>query len=124
MVRFVVGVQPRTSCRSLLKQLEILLILFQYLVSLKSFIVTNQEIFLTDSSLHNINTMTEHHLPHRPDASLSCFQKSTFFAGIKNFQTLIPIVTILKNDKAKFKAALRKYLHAHSFYSVDEFFNV
>jgi hypothetical protein len=30
-------------------------------------------------------------------------------------------VTILKNDKAKFKAALRKYLHAHCFYSVDDF---
>ena len=29
---------------------------------------------------------------------------------------------ILKNEKAKFKATLRKYLHAHSFYSVNEFF--
>jgi len=31
-------------------------------------------------------------------------------------------VTVLKNDTAKFKAALRKYLHTHSLYSVDEFF--
>jgi hypothetical protein len=27
----------------------------------------------------------------------------------------------LKNEKAQFKAALRRYLNAHSFYSVDEF---
>jgi len=30
-------------------------------------------------------------------------------------------VTILKNDKAKFKAPYRKYLHTHSFYPVDKF---
>jgi len=26
-----------------------------------------------------------------------------------------------KNEKAQFKAALRKYLNMHSFYSVDDF---
>jgi len=31
-------------------------------------------------------------------------------------------LTILKIDKAKFKAALRKSLQTHRFYSVDEFF--
>jgi len=38
------------------------------------------------------------------------------------FNSLPPSVTILKNDKAKFRATLRKYLHMHPFYSVDEFF--
>jgi hypothetical protein len=47
----------------------------------------------------------------------SCFQKNTFYAGIKIFNSLPPSVTILKNDKAKFKAALRKYLNTHSFYT-------
>jgi len=31
-------------------------------------------------------------------------------------------VTILENDKEKFETASRKYLHTHSFYSVDAFF--
>jgi hypothetical protein len=31
-------------------------------------------------------------------------------------------LTVLKNEKAKFKLALRKYLNTHCFYSVDEFF--
>jgi len=57
------------------------------------------------------------------EADLSCFQKSTFYAGIKIFSSLLPSVTILKNDMAEFKAALRQYLHMHTpFYSVDEFF--
>jgi len=36
--------------------------------------------------------------------------------------SLTSSVTIFKNDKAKFKAALRKWQHTHCFYSVDEFF--
>jgi len=38
------------------------------------------------------------------------------------FSNLQPSVTILKNDKAKFKAAVGKCLHTHPFNSVDEFF--
>ena len=38
------------------------------------------------------------------------------------FNSLPPSVTIFRNDKAKYKAASRKYRHTHSFYSVDEFF--
>jgi hypothetical protein len=31
---------------------------------------------------------------------------------------------LLGNDTKKFKSELKKYLHAHSFYSLDEYFNV
>jgi hypothetical protein len=40
----------------------------------------------------------------------------------EEYGTRLPYVTILKNNKAEFKAALRKYLHTHLFYSVDKFF--
>jgi len=50
------------------------------------------------------------------------FKKSTCYASIKILNSLPPSVTILKNDKATFQAAVRKYLHTHSFYSVDECF--
>jgi len=42
------------------------------------------------------------------------------FMGIKIVNCLPPSVTILKNDQAKFRIALRKYLNRHSFYSVDD----
>jgi len=45
-----------------------------------------------------------------------------FYTGINMFSSLAPSVTILKNDKAKFKAGLRNYLHIQSCYSVDEYF--
>ena len=66
-----------------------------------SFITNNQDFFFSNSSMHNINTRNNHHL-HRPNANLSCFRKSTFYAGIKIFNSLAPSVTILRNDKAKF----------------------
>jgi hypothetical protein len=44
------------------------------------------------------------------------------YTGIKILNNLPPSLTILYNDKAKFKAALRKYLNTHSFHSADEFF--
>jgi len=75
-----------------------------------NFNVNNQEIFQTNSCIHNINTRNKHHL-HRPNANL-CFQKSTFYAGLKIFNRLIPSVTVLKKDNAKFKALLENsYRH-------------
>jgi hypothetical protein len=69
------------------------------------FIVSNQENFQTNSSTHNINTRNKHHF-HRPSATLFSFQKSTLYAGIKIFNILTRSLTILKNEKAKFKIAL------------------
>jgi len=88
---------------------------------INDFIFNKQEIIQTNSSIHHIETRNKHNL-HRPNANLLCFYKSTFYAGKKVFNSLPPSVTILKNDLAKFKVALRKDLHTQSFYSVDEFF--
>ena len=53
---------------------------------------------------------------------LLVLKKSTFYVGIKIFNSLPSSVTVLKNDKTRFKAALKKYRSTHSFYSVDEYF--
>jgi len=83
-VRIMAGAQPRTSCRSLFRQLEILPVSCQYIPSLMSFIIYNQEVFQTNSSIHNINTRNKH-LLHRPNANLSCFQKKYILCLHQNF---------------------------------------
>jgi hypothetical protein len=50
-----------------------------------------------------------------------CFQKCIFYAGKKIFNNFPLSLTGFKNDKVKFKAALRKDLNTHSYF-VDEFF--
>ena len=85
-----------------------------------NFIISNQDISLTSSFIHNINTSHKHLF--RPNASLSNFQKCTVCAGIKIFKSLPPSATVVKNDKAILTAALRKYLHTHSVYYLDIFY--
>jgi len=107
-VRIMAGARPRTLCRSTFKQLEILSLPCKYILSLLNFIIYKQENSRTNSSIHN--------------TVLINFQRITFYAAIKTFNSLPPSLKILKNDRAKFKTALRKYLNTHSFYSVDELF--
>ena len=45
IIRFMVGTQPRTSCRSLFKQSDIPPVLCQYILSLIHSIIKNQDIF-------------------------------------------------------------------------------
>ena len=56
IIRIMVGAHPRTSCRRLFKKLEILTVPSQYIYSLMSFFIGNQEKFQTNLSVHNINT--------------------------------------------------------------------
>ena len=84
ITRIVASAQPRTSCRSLVKQLEILAFPCEYLLFINELHYQKSGNF-SNSSLYNINTRNKHHL-RRPNANLACFQKSTFYAGI-NFST-------------------------------------
>jgi hypothetical protein len=74
-----------------------------------NFIITNQENFQTNSSVHNISTGNKHHI-HRQNADVSCFRKSTFYAGVKTFNTLPPSLKILKNEKGKIQSSLKEML--------------
>jgi hypothetical protein len=46
------------------------------------------------------------------------------FTGIKVFNNLQQSIKYLSNDTKQFKLALKNCLRTHSFYSIDEYFNV
>jgi len=48
---------------------------------LTNLIVNNPDNFQTNPSVHSIN-ITRKYSPYRPNANLSCYQKSAFNAGI------------------------------------------
>jgi len=50
--RIMAGAQPRTSCSSMFKQLQILPLPCQYILSLMNFVIDNQNSFQTNSSMH------------------------------------------------------------------------
>jgi len=94
--------QTTILCKSLFKESEILPVPCQYILSVMNFIINNQERFQTNSSIQNINTRNKHqtnspthdiniqnkHHFHRTNVILSCFQKHTFYVGIKIFFSL------------------------------------
>jgi len=121
IIRIMMGAHHRTSCRKQLKKIEIIKVPSQYTYSLRFFFIGNEDKFLTNSSVHSTNTRNKHHL-HRPIANLSCFQKGASYSGIRIFNNLPQSITSLKNEKPQFKEALKIFLYAHSFYSVDECF--
>jgi hypothetical protein len=85
--RSTVGAQPTTPCRSLFKKLDILPIPCQYIFSLMNFILNNQEQFTNKSIYTQYRHSNKHHL-HRPNANLSCFQKSTVYSmPVSQFST-------------------------------------
>jgi hypothetical protein len=65
IVRIMVRAQPRTSCRRLFKQLEILPVPCQYigLLSLMNFTVSNEERFPTNSPVQAISTIFIDQMP-------------------------------------------------------------
>jgi len=84
------------------------------------FIINNHEKFQTNSSIHNTSISTsDMHRLHRTNANLFSFQKSKFYFGSKIFSSLPPSMTIFKNDKAKFKAALTKCLYTVQYSTVQ-----
>jgi hypothetical protein len=61
---------------------------------------------------------------HLPSSNLSLYQKGVYFTGIKVNNNLPQSIKNLSNDTKQFKSELKNYLHAHSFYSIDEYLNV
>jgi len=122
VIRVLMGSGYRDSCRGLFKELKILTLTSQYIFSLSLFVVLNKGYFASNSVFHNFNTRHKNNL-HLPQVSLTMHQKGVFFTGIKVFNALPRPIKDISNNPKKFKVALKRYLLAHSFYTVDEFFS-
>jgi hypothetical protein len=117
VIRIMVGDSSRCLCTSLFRKLNILILPCSYIYSLMLFVLKKMDNYQTNSSIHTINTRCKNQL-HRPVANLSSFQKGVFYSGLRIFNSLPSIIFECQNNKSHFRAALRKYLVAHWFYSL------
>ena len=111
----------RDSCHELFRQLNILLLHSQYIVSLLLFIIKNGDHFLSNE-IRDINTRYNFHL-HLSLENLTLYQKGVFFAGSWIFNHLLSIIKDLSNYGKCFKTAVKRYFLGISFYSLVEYFN-
>jgi hypothetical protein len=101
------GVQPRNSCRHKFKRY---FLQCEYIFSLMSFSVTNQEHFETNSAVQSANTRNKYHLMDQLSSSRHVFRKA--FINILN--NLPCSLLSLIDEKTEFKIPLKDCLNYSS----------
>ena len=74
VINCIMGCGNRESCRNLFKELNILPLMSQHIISLLLFVSNNREQYFTNSEIHNINTRHSSNL-HLLRAHLNIYQK-------------------------------------------------
>jgi hypothetical protein len=87
IVRIMVGIRNRDSCRGYFKTLKILPLQTQYLLSLLLFVAEKIGYFRLNSEIHSFNTKNKGNL-HLPPTKLTAFQRGPYYSGIKAFNNL------------------------------------
>jgi hypothetical protein len=117
-----VGVRNRDSCREYFKRLKIQPLQSQYLLSLLLFVAENVDHFRLNLVIQGFNTKNKSNL-HLPPSKLTVYQRGPYYSGIKALNNLPTNVKNLLQTRKQFKRALKEFLHFHSFYSLNEFYN-
>jgi exonuclease III/uncharacterized protein YutD len=122
IIRIMMNITNRQSCRDLFKELSILPLHSQYIMSLSLFVVGNIDKFKYNSEIHSINTRHRFDL-FLPAAKLSKYQKGARYSGIQIFNHLPQNIKCLSGNVKKFKTALKEFLLLGSFYTLNEYTN-
>jgi hypothetical protein len=107
VLRLIMGIGKRDSCRKIFKELRILLFCCQYIYSILLFAIKNKEIFPTNSEIRSICTRHRTNL-HPPSLHLMKAQKGVYFSAIKIYNSLPQRIKKLSGDANKFKETLKK----------------
>jgi len=119
-IRIITNSHSSTSCRNLFKELSILPLQSQYILSLAVYVSKNIKDFTTNSDIHSINTRYKSNL-YPPLLRLTKYQKGVYYTGIKIYNCLPPKIRELTSNIIQFKKVLKKFLLRGSFYTVEEF---
>jgi hypothetical protein len=85
------------------------------------FVAKNKDLFKTNAEVHSFSRF-QYDL-HIPTANLTLFQKGVWYSGARIYNHLAPALKQLSHNTSKFKAALKRFLLANSFYTLEEYYN-
>jgi hypothetical protein len=121
IVRILMGCNNRVSCRNLFKGLGILPLISQYICLLMLFVVENKNLFILNSEIYTKSTRQISNL-YQPTTNYTLYQKAVHHMGIKIFNSLPLCIKDISNNVRKFEISLIQFLHTHSFYPTEEYF--
>jgi hypothetical protein len=96
------------SYRNLFKELNILTLMSQYILSLLTFVSNNSEQYFANSEIHNINTRHTSNL-HLPRAHLNIYQKGVYYSGINIFNSIPGDIKTCIGNPRTFKKAVKNF---------------
>jgi len=108
-IRVLMGHGNRESCKNLFKELIILPLMSQYILSLLTFVCNDKEQYFANSEIHNKNTRHTSDL-HLPRKNLNIYQKGLYYSDIKIFNSLPQNIKIYIDNPRTFKKAVKKCL--------------
>ena len=117
-IRIITERGNKESCRNLFKELNILPLMSQYMLSLPTFVSNNREQYFANPEIHNINTRHTSNL-HQPRAHCNIYQRGVYYSGIKIFNSFPRDIKMYIDNPRTFKKAVKKFLYTNSFYSLN-----
>jgi hypothetical protein len=109
IIRVIMSSVKKASCRQLLRELSILPIQSQYILSILLFVTKNRNQFISNSQIYTINTRQTLDL-YISIANLTTYKKGVYYQGIKIYNHLPKDIKDLSSNMNKFKLALKKSL--------------
>jgi hypothetical protein len=82
------------------------------------YVVNNTHLFIRNTEVHNMGTRQNINL-FPPSISLTEVQKGAHYSGIKIYNHLPRELKQLSSDQKSFGLALKRFLFANSFYSMN-----
>jgi hypothetical protein len=122
VIRVIMGCSYRESCPYLFKELNILPLKSQYILSLMMFVIKNKEYFVKNNDCHGLHTRQNTNL-HMLQVSLTIYGKGVYHTGVKVYNALPYKLKEISDNPKRFKSVLKEFLYLHSLYTLDEFFN-
>jgi hypothetical protein len=122
IIRIIMNLSKNASFRQTFRDLNILPVPSQCIISVLLFLAKNKDQFMTNSQMHKISTRQTFDL-YIPTANLTIYQKGVYYQGIKIYNHLPKTIKDLSGDKNKFKLTLKRHLLHNSFYSLKEYFD-
>jgi hypothetical protein len=87
IIRIMTGSSTRNTCKKLFQKLKILTLISQYILSLMRFLSSSLDIFIFNSSVHNINTRSMLKL-HKQQVRLKMYQPSSYYNCTNTYNKL------------------------------------
>ena len=120
-IRIMIGCKSKVSCRNLFRRLEILPLVSQYVLLRMLFVVKNKNLFILNSENHTRSRRQSNNF-YQPITNFIVYKRGVYYMVSKDLNNLPPYIKDISSNARKFEMCLKRFLHIHSFYSIEEYF--